>query len=144
MVPLWKKIEAFLCELWSTSIVKPRWNMRQHSRWGSFTAAACDAFKCLSHVSAYWWPLLRHDRSKNVFRGASSFSFQTETDKGRYIVPITVYAQSMRVSTSEKVPLRCFWISRGWAFIHWDQMTSDWWGRSAGGTVTNDMALGLI
>lgn len=48
---------AFLCVLWSTSIVSPAWNMTQRSRWGSFTTAARDAFKCWSLVSTCWWPL---------------------------------------------------------------------------------------
>lgn len=38
--------------------------MTQHGRWGSFTTADCNAFKFLRYVSTYWWPLLRHDRSK--------------------------------------------------------------------------------
>lgn len=63
--------EAFLCELWSTSIVKPRWNMTQHSRRGSFTTAACNAFKCLRYVSTCWWPLQRHDRGEKSLREPS-------------------------------------------------------------------------
>lgn len=44
----------------------------------------------------------------------------------------------------KQVPLGRFWISCGWAFIQWDQMTSDWWSRSTRGSVTNDTALILI
>lgn len=48
---------------------------------------------------------------------AFSFSFQTEMDKLRYTVPITVCAQSLRVKRFRKVPLRCFWISP-WTGFH--------------------------
>lgn len=57
-----KKMEPFLCEAPALSVLAEIWHSTGGG--GSFTIAACDAFECLRYVSTYWWPLLRHDRSK--------------------------------------------------------------------------------